>query len=197
MSDALRLAPGSRCAVHGYARRNPFIDIRDLEQEAAVTAIEASRTWCPDGGSSREAWEAWKVGLVVSRFAAAARCPVSLPKAKRASWEVASASKAVGLSTPANDVGCDENSEADCDESPETARISVESWQPIEERLDRARALATAVELLEARHPAARAVVLDDEKPAEVAARMGLTRAEVYDHTARAMRALRVALRDR
>lgn len=187
------LAHGSRCAVHGYARLNPWLDLRDLEQEAAVTAIKAGRTWRPDGGTSRKAWEAWKVGLVLSRFAAQARTPVSLPgtkgkkgSAERRHWDEAASAQREPLSVPTAYQG-------DVD-TRDVASVSAALYEPIEERLDRARALAAAVALLDARHSAAKAVVIDGEKPADVAARMGITRAEVYDHTARALRALRAAL---
>ncbi len=65
---------------------------------------------------------------------------------------------------------------------------------PIEDRLDRERAVAEVRRILAAETEAARAVLLGEEKSAEVARRLGVKRHRVYDETALAMKRLREAL---
>ena len=177
---------GAHVAIRRYARRNPWIELGDLEQEAAVAALEAGPRWRPDGGTSRELWEAWIVGLALSRFVAETRVPVSLPKRKGESWQAASAAKRSALWLIAED--------GEFIENPSVARAAVESFEPLEERLDRERAAAEVRRILDAESEAAKAVLLAEEKSAEVAKRLGLSVRQVYDDTARAVRALRAAL---
>lgn len=186
------LAPGSLRAIRSYSIRAPWLDIRDLEQEAAAASLEAARGWRA-GEAPPELWESRLVAIALSRLVAEQRSPVSVPDCRgkegsrdRANWELAAYAGRAPLTVPGDDGGEIEH--------PEVARRAAEAWEPIEDQLDRARALAVAVALLEARSEAARAVVLGDEKPAEVAARLGLSRAEVYDEAARAMKALRKVL---
>jgi len=187
-TSALPLGPGSRRAVRNYAAINRWLDPRDLEQEAAVVALEAARTWEPDGGTSRDLWEAWKVGLALSRFVAEQRVPVSLPKYKGESWhEAASALREcleVGLP---GGVG----------ENPELARLAVESYEAPENVVDMRRELDAIRRLLDEAEPAARAVLLEEEKSSVVADRMGIPTREVYDRTRRAIVVLRSAFFDR
>jgi DNA-directed RNA polymerase specialized sigma24 family protein len=185
-SDSMALAPGSRVAVRNYAGRNPWLEQRDLEQEAAVAALEAGQSWRQDGGTSRDLWEAWIVGLALSRFVAEQRCPVSLPKCKGESWDVASGAKRV-----ATQVRTDSGIEC---EHPAVASFAAEQFEPIEDRLDHEHAAAEVRRILAAESEAARAVLLAEEKSAEVAKRMGLPVRQVYEDTARAVRALRAAL---
>lgn len=179
-------APGSRCAVHSYACRNTWIDLRDLTQEASLAALEARRSWRPDGGTSLDLWEAWLVGLALSRFVAERRCPVSLPKRKSASWEAAAASEGVAMEQFRGGSEYREHRELD--------RVAVEQYEPLDDRIDIERTTRAIRGLMAAQSPAARAVLLGEEKSAAVAGRLGLTRRDVYEQTARAMRALRAAL---
>jgi hypothetical protein len=172
---SFNLAPGSRCAIRAYARRNPWLDLRDLEQEAALAALTADHLW-----------EARIVAIALSRFVAEQRCPVSLPKSKGESWQAASATRRAPLTVPTEAGGEYE--------LPELAHVSAEHWEPMEERLDRERAHAEIRRILDAESEAARAVLLNEEKSSEVARRMVLSVRQVYDDTLRAKRALRASL---
>jgi DNA-directed RNA polymerase specialized sigma24 family protein len=78
-------------------------------------------------------------------------------------------------------------------DNPEVARVSAEQREPLEYRLDRERAMAEIRRILAEQTEAARLVLLAEEKSAEVARRMGVSIAEVYADTKRAMQALRLA----
>lgn len=183
---AFTLAPGSRCVVHAYARRNTWLSRLEIEQEALIATF-ASRGRCTESG------EAYRVAVALCRFVAEQRSAVTLSKhignagsRERANWERAASARRAPLA-----VQLDDGSEI---EHPEVASIAADAWEPIEEQLDRARALAVAVAVLEVRSEAARAVVLEGEKPAEVAERLGLSRAEVYYQADQARKALRAEL---
>lgn len=169
--DALWLSPGSRCAVRNYAARNTWIDLCDLEQEAAVAALEARASWRADGGASIESWESWIVGLALSRFVAEARVPVSLPKRKGENWREASSAHGVDVD----------------------ALDDFAQFEDVEELLDRRRAAAEVRRILDEESEAAKAVLLGEQKSAEVAERLHTSVREVYSQTAEAMRALRAA----
>ena len=181
-----KLSPGSRAALRDYAQRNSWIELRDLEQEAAVAALEAGRRYRPDGGTSTDLWEAWIVALALSRFVAEQRCPVSLPKRKGESWDAAAGAKRSALQVTGGDGTEHENLAL--------ARVAAEAFEPLEHRLDRERAMADVRRILDAESEAAKAVLLAEEKSSEVAKRLGLSVRQVYDQSARAMRALRAAL---
>lgn len=181
------LAPGSRCAIAAYRRRNAWLDPRDLEQEAALVALEAGRDWRPDGGTTRDLWEAWRVGLALSRIVAETRCPVSLPKRKGESWDAASASVGASLTVQAPDGGERER--------PALEQLAADQHEDAESVIDRARAVVAVRRIMASQPPAARAVLLDEERPAAVAARLGMTPTEVYRATCKATRRLRAALR--
>ena len=183
--QAAALAPGSRAAIRNYAQRNPWLSLNDLSQEAAVAALEAGQRWRPDGGASRDWHEARIVALALARFVAEQRCPVSLPKHKGESWQAASATTRCALQVPSE--GGEER------ENPALARLAAEQCEPLEDRLDRERAHAEVRRIMAAQSEAARAVLLAEEKSAEVAQRMGLSVRDVYEQTAKAMRSLREA----
>jgi len=176
----LEFSSGSRNAIRNYASRNPWIELRELEQEAAVAALEARRDWRPDGGTSIDLWEAWIVGLALSRFVAETRVPVSLPKRKGEAWAAAASSKRVGLTSMLY-------------EGRPVARFAAEQSDPLEDFIDLERAIAKLRGVLSEQSEAARAVLLAEEKSATVAERTGLSRREVYRQTERAVRALRAA----
>ena len=178
------LAPGSRCAIRSYSMRNPWLDSRDLEQEAAVAALEASRAWRSDGGASRDWYEARAVALALSRFVAEQRAPVSLPKAQRDGWKAATAAQRAPLVVQ----GPSGQSEA-----PDVARVAADGFTPPEEMLDLARASVAIRSLLDRQSEAARAVLLGEEKYADVAKRMGRSLRSVSAETLRAQQALRRA----
>lgn len=187
------LGHGCRAVVANYARLNAWLDIRDLEQEATVAALEARADWRQDGGSSRDLWEAWRVGLALSRFVAAQRVPVSLPKRKDRSWQAAAAAQRVPLEVSSR--GGSEIPETR--EHPDVARLDAERFEPMEAQLDTERAVAEVRRILAAESEAARAILLGGDKSAAVAARLCMPRRQVYEQTARAMRALRAALSPR
>jgi hypothetical protein len=167
----LPLAPGSRCAVANYARRNTWLSLDDLAQTAHLAAIEASRHWRADGGASPEWWEARIVAEALSRFVAEARVPVSLPKSKGSSWTTAAASQRADLA----------------DDLPADAEL-------IEDAIDTSRAVAEVRRILAEQSEAARAVLLAEEKSSAVARRLGVSVRRVYDDTRRTVLALRAAL---
>jgi len=66
----MTLTPAARAVVYRWARRNTWLDIRDLEQEAALAAMRSP----PDGR------QATAVKIALSRFVAGASSPASLPR---------------------------------------------------------------------------------------------------------------------
>ena len=179
------LAPGSGCAVRNYAIRSPWLDRRDIDQEAALAAVEAAQTWRADGGASRDWYEARIVALALSKLVREAISPVSLPDASKVAWQAASASRRAPLTVPSDDGG-----EYD---HPDLAAVAAEQFEPLEDLLDRERAMAEIRRILAEQTEAARLVLLAEEKSAEVARRMGVSIAEVYADTKAAVRALRLA----
>jgi predicted DNA-binding protein (UPF0251 family) len=71
--------------------------------------------------------------------------------------------------------------------------VAAEQFEPLEDLLDRERAMAEIRRILAEQTEAARLVLLAEEKSAEVARRMGVSIAEVYADTKAAVRALRLA----
>lgn len=190
MTAIPRLAPGSRRAVATYARRNPYLDIRDLAQEASLAALEAGRTW-RTGGASSDLYEAYAVAQRLSRFVAESRSPVHVPDHKgkvdsedRRRYEEAAMAPRVPV-TVAGPAGSRD--------AHELVSLAAEQWTHMEDRLDAARAAAEVRRILDAESEAAKAVLLGEEKSASVAERMRMSRAEVYAQTARAVRRLRAA----
>jgi hypothetical protein len=179
---ALPLAAGSRVAIRNYATRNPWIELRDLEQEATVAALEAAQGWRSDRGSCPEQRESWIVALALSKLAREAISPVSLPDAPSVAWGAASSARRAPLRVPSED-----GEERD---NPALDHAAAEQFEPAEDRLDRARLMAEVRRILDAESEAARAVLLNEEKSSEVARQMGLSVRQVYDDTLRAMRAL-------
>ena len=181
VASDFQLAPCA--AVRRFARINPWIDRRDLEQEAALAALEARSSW-REGGVAPDSWEARMMARRLSRFVAENLSPVSLPPGTR-SWEVARRSRST-------------SDDADVFDRVATDRID-------EHRLDRQRMAAKVRQILDEESEAARAVLLADEAEAEgpgrppisarVAEKLGLTRRQVYRQTEEAMRALRDAFR--
>jgi hypothetical protein len=185
------LGPRTCGVVNRYARRNALLEPSDIEQEAALAALEADRTWRTDGGTSRELWQAWLVGLALSRFVAEQRVPVSLPKRKGEPWHEAASAGRVPLMVDVHPTRSGDKSIAH--DHPAVAAVAASQWRPIEDRLDDARAMVEVRRLLDAESEAAKAVLLAEERPAVVAERMRLSRAEVYQQTASAVRRLRAA----
>jgi hypothetical protein len=190
------LTPSSQAVVHRYFELNAWLDIRDLEHEAAVVAIEERATWRPDGGSDLNRWIACKVAEALSRFVAEQRSPVHVPDCKgkegspeRRRWLEASGSQREELVAIRPTRGVADGHR----ENPAVAAVAVEQWVPLEERLDAASAAAEVRRILDQQCEAARLVLLEQQKPAAVAARLGMSARQVYDRTAAAMRALREA----
>ena len=175
MTAACDLSTGSRCAIHAYARRNPWIELRELEQEAHLASLTADPLW-----------QARTVAIALSRFVASQRCPVSLPKHKGESWQAASGARRSPLQVTAED--------GEELESSGLARVASEQFEPLEDRLDRERMAAEVCRILAEQSEAARLVLLAEEKSSEVAHRLGISAREVYEATASAMRALRAEL---
>jgi hypothetical protein len=105
------------------------------------------------------------------------RVPVSLPKRKGASWEAAASARRAPVVT-----------------NPSVDAVGAEQFEPLEDLLDTARASAEVRRILSEEAEAARLVLLEEEMPAAVAARLGVPAADVYASTKRAKRVLRLAL---
>lgn len=188
------LSPRSRAIVATYARLNGWLPLADIQQEAALAALEASATWREDGGTTLGLWVAWKVGLALSRYVAEVRCPTSLPKAKRENWHEAATARRAPLTSRADAgaAGHDEPAAHDVDHV-DVARVAAESWETAEERIDRERAIARIRAIMAEQAEAARQVLLADERPRDVARQLGLAVETVYNETRNALRALRRA----
>lgn len=186
----VRLSPGSRAAVRAYARLNPWLDPRDLEQEAAVVALEAASTW-RNGGTSPDLWEAWKVGLALSQVVAAQLAPVTMPKKKGGA--VARAWSTRGPANPREVALDDPDYDGHATTLVNEFAGATATWEPIEDRIDLERAAAEVRRILAEETEAARAVLLAEEKSHDVAARLGVPVKRVYQETASAMRRLRAA----
>lgn len=184
-SPTLDICPAAQAAVRNYARLNPHLDIRDLAQEAALQALSGCSDW---------------TGIALLRVVAEQCSPVSLPNRRgrkgsrdRANWERAANARRAPLTVRLGHGSEIEHPGGEI-EHPGVAQVAADSWEPLEDQLDRARALAVAVAVLEARSEAARAVVLEGEKPAVVAERLGMDVRQVYVQRDTAMRAIRAEL---
>jgi DNA-directed RNA polymerase specialized sigma24 family protein len=171
--------------VAEYASRNNWICRDDLTQEAYVASLEASRTWRPEGGKTRERWEAYLVALALSRFVAEQRSPVSLPKRKDESWHAAASMRRESLTMPRGS-----------DESPEVAAVAADQHEPLEDFVDLDRAVKRLRLVLDGQSEVAWSVLLGEEKSSSVAKRTGVPTRDVYDQTRRAIVALRSAFCD-
>jgi hypothetical protein len=167
--------------VEDYKRRNTWIEEMDLVQTAHLAALEASRTWRPEGGKTRDRWEAYLVALALSRFVSEQRSPVSLPKRKDESWHAAASMRRESLVTRSHD------------ESPEVAAVAADQHEPLEDFVDLDRAVKRLRLVLDGQSEVARAVLLGEEKSSAVAKRTGVPTRDVYDQTRRAIVALRSA----
>ena len=65
-----------RVICNNYSARYWTLDRRDMEQEAVAAALEAERTWRPDG-APLACYQARAAALAVRRYCARAACPVS------------------------------------------------------------------------------------------------------------------------
>jgi hypothetical protein len=196
INPAYPLADVSCRVVLNYARRNEWIDLHDLEHEASVASLEARQSWRPDGGMSRNIWEARLVAL--SRFVAEERSPVSLPKYKGNTWEEASRAQRISIEGNAGGSCNSDNTHGETPasgrrDSPDVARVAAEQFEPLEERIDLARAALAIRRVMDEQSAAAAAVLLGEEKSSAVADRLSMPTRDVYEQTARAMRALRAA----
>jgi len=179
------LSNGSRCAVRNFARMNPWISLDDLTQEAHLAALEAAKTWSPTGGASAEWYEARAVSLALSRLVSEMRVPVSLPKHHGSTREAALSAMGVCLVSVSDD--------GDEVESAAVGHLSVESYEALEDKLDRAQAAREVRRLMGEESASAQAVLLGEEKPESVARRLGEDVQRVYAQAARAVRRIKAA----
>ena len=155
-----------RSIVANYSRRAAWIEAQELQQEAALTMIEAARTWRP-GGAPLATYQAAAVAKHMSRFLAEAESPVRPfvgKKHVRVHAERRELESASNVPAPA------------C-----ASEVYVDVREAVRE----------VFVILGAHPPAARAVLLDERSPATVAAEFGLSAATVYVQTKAARRALR------
>jgi DNA-directed RNA polymerase specialized sigma24 family protein len=171
--------PAIGAEVAKLAWRNRWLDVDDLKQEALLTAlkVEARGLW-----RSSEAPVNYMARAVRSRLlemVMSVGCPVKVGVGSHrdgsGGWEAAYAEAA---SCRADDVD---------DNAPGTIPNP-------EEDLDRQRAIEELRTVLEDATPAARAVILGEEKPAAVAKAHGLTAAQVYWQTEKARAAVKARL---
>lgn len=181
------LSVGSRVAVSRCRRRNVWFDVQDLEQEAALASLEADFSYQPDRGASPDTWETRLVSSALSRLVAETRVPVSLPDYHGEELR----KRTAGIGRVPVFVKLEDGDEV---EHPAMANVARDEHRPMEDSLDALRTIVRVRELLERESAAARAVLLEEEKPAAVAKRLGESVAKVYAQTARAMRNLREAL---
>ena len=159
------LIPAAVSAViRRYARRSAWIEAMELQQQAVVIMAEAARTWKP-GPVPLASYQAAAVARQLGRYIAAQASPVH---------------ETHGQLSGAR--GCD------------LEALEHVGATPCPERLiDIARACAEVRRILAARSVAARAVLLEERKPAEVASAMGLSVRAVYVEVNAAMRGLRAS----
>ena len=149
-----------------YGRLVAWLDVRELEQEAAVAMLEAKRTWRADGGANLATYQMRAIAIRLKRFVDRERSPVSassnyLPNLR-------------GLMRA--DVRCLDTEADPCARG--------------DGHLDMQRA-AEELHAIMAMQPAgARAVLLGEDKPAKVARDLGLPVATVYRQTQAARRSL-------
>ena len=181
----LMLAPGSRVVIRRYATRSRgVVEICDLEQEAALTALEVERR--PDV-RDRDSYETRAVAVALCKLVAEMRAPVSLPGHMDEAWREAAGARRASLYGPGQD------GDQQAEERRELARVATEAFEPAEDAIDRERALEHIRSAMARESEAARAVLLEGEKSATVAQRLGMSVRQVYDRTAEAMERLRAA----
>lgn len=147
--------------INNYHRAFRWLDTEDLEQEAAVTALETSRSWRP-GGAPLDAYQARAVAYSLRRYT------------KRAASPVSASARYVG------DLDCTRRESTDWMD-----QMSAEEFD-----LDRARAIDEVRSIfagMDAGHLAV-GVLLEERKPAEVARLEGVDVELVYRTTAQARR---------
>ena len=153
-----------KAVVANYQRRALWLEAADLQQQAALTMIEAARTWKP-GGAPLAAYQASAVARNLERYIAAQASPVH---------------ETHGRASGAR--GCDLEAIASLGEPPDA-----------EFHIDLKRACEEVRRILASKSPAARAVLLGERKPADVAAEMGLPARQLYVEIKAATRALRAS----
>jgi hypothetical protein len=151
-----------RAVVANYSRMNSWLEARELQQQAAMVMIEASRTWKP-GGAPLAAYQARAVALSLKKHVENTRCPV--PNSHRTP-------DARGVDVEAIDLAGGETQQAE--------------WH-----IDVKRATEEVRRILSKQSPAAVAVLLGEREPAQVAAALGMTASRVYVEAQAARRALR------
>ena len=157
--------PGAvRAVVRNYQRRAMWIEAADLQQQAALTMIEAARTWRP-GDAPLGSYQAAAVARHLGRYIAAQASPVH---------------ETHGQGSGAQ--GCSLEALASTGEAPQA-----------EFHIDLGKACAEVARILAGRSPAVRAVLLEERKPAEVAADLGVPVQAVYQAVNAATRALRAS----
>ena len=166
--------PGAvRAVVRAYQRRAGWLEAADLQQQAALTMIEAARTWRPEGVppdavqtmTPLEAYQVAAVARNLKRYIAAQASPVH---------------ETHGQASGAQ--GCSLEALASAGEAPRA-----------EFHIDLGKACAEVARILAGRSPAVRAVLLEERKPAEVAADLGVPVQAVYQAVNAATRALRAS----
>ena len=163
MSAAIDIPTAVRAVVANYQRRAPWFEACELQQQAALTVLESSRTWKP-GGAPLEAYQANAVARRLGRHIAETCIPVT--DKHRTPYYV------TRVGTNALDLAGGEAPQAE--------------WH-----IDLARAAMEVRRILSRQSPAAVAVLLGEREPALVSAELGLPVESIYSELQAARRALR------
>jgi DNA-directed RNA polymerase specialized sigma24 family protein len=154
------VSPAVARVAANWHRRASWMDADELLAEAAMVAVETARTWREDLGPL-ENYQASAVARRLGRHVVQQASPVSL-------HQTATATK-----------------REDLDELASAGERPAAEWH-----LDHERACQEVRRILAQKSPAARAVLLDERKPAEVASELGVPVRQVYVEIKSATRAL-------
>jgi DNA-directed RNA polymerase specialized sigma24 family protein len=168
--------PAIRGVVAELAWRNRWLDTDELKQEAMLTALAVDARGLWRSSPAPVPYMARAVRSRLVEMVMRSGCPVKVGIGSHTGgW-----STACGMMVGARAVDVDDRIPCDC---PDPEGV-----------IDRSRALAEMRKVLAEQTPAARAVILDEEKPADVAQGMGLTERQVYKQTERARAAVKARL---
>ena len=154
-----------RSIVANHTRRAPWLGAGDLQQQAALVMMECSSTWRPALGPIKP-YQAAAVDRRLYRYVAEQRSPVQAYTGTK--------------HTPTGATRVD------------VAAIEGHGYHaPDADDMDMMRAAREVRAIMAAQTEAARLVLLEEEKPAQVASILGIPIDRVYQQTRAAKRALR------
>jgi DNA-directed RNA polymerase specialized sigma24 family protein len=158
------LSPAVQRVAANWHRRANWLGADELLAEAALVAVETERSWKPELGhleNYQTSAVARRMGSYVAQMASP--CPLAIGN------HVHPAGQRAGL--------------GDLDNVGEAPRAEF--------HIDLKRAVEEVQKILARQSPAARAVLLEEREPVDVAAELGLPASRVYTETQLARKALR------